>query len=107
MIAEGMRFTDHYAGSSVCAPSRCALMTGKHSGQGRIRGNGAVDIEDEELTVAEIWDFLPTVCEVINVEIPEKINGISFLPEMLEQSQQKHELLYWEFLGYWLPEKEG
>jgi len=32
MAAEGMRFTDHYAGSALCAPSRCVLITGLHTG---------------------------------------------------------------------------
>ena len=36
---EGMRFTQHYAGSAVCAPSRCVLLTGKHAGHAAIRGN--------------------------------------------------------------------
>lgn len=35
----GMRFTAHYAGSNVCAPSRCVLMTGRHPGHGTIREN--------------------------------------------------------------------
>lgn len=39
MAAEGMRFTDHYAGSTVCAPSRCSLMTGFHTGHTYVRGN--------------------------------------------------------------------
>src|SRR5689334_1917453 len=39
MAAEGMRLTQHYAGHNVCAPSRCALMTGKHPGHGYIREN--------------------------------------------------------------------
>jgi arylsulfatase A-like enzyme len=39
MAAEGMRFTDHYAGSTVCAPSRCSLMTGVHTGHTYVRGN--------------------------------------------------------------------
>ena len=40
MLAEnGMRFTQHYAGSAVCAPSRCILLTGKHGGHAFIRGN--------------------------------------------------------------------
>ena len=39
MAVEGMRFTDHYAGSTVCAPSRCSLMTGVHTGHTYVRGN--------------------------------------------------------------------
>lgn len=40
LAADGIRFTQCYAGSTVCAPSRCALMTGLHTGHCRIRGNG-------------------------------------------------------------------
>ncbi len=40
--AEGMRFTDHYAGTTVCAPSRCSLMTGLHTGHTDVRGNHEV-----------------------------------------------------------------
>ncbi len=40
MAREGMRFTRYYAGSTVCAPSRCVLLTGLHTGHARIRGNG-------------------------------------------------------------------
>ncbi len=39
LAAEGMRFTDAYAGATVCAPSRCTLMTGLHNGHAHIRGN--------------------------------------------------------------------
>jgi arylsulfatase A len=39
MAAEGMRFTRHYAGSSVCAPSRSTFITGQHTGHTPIRGN--------------------------------------------------------------------
>ena len=42
LAAEGLRFTDHYAGSTVCAPSRCCLMTGYHTGHAYIRGNSEV-----------------------------------------------------------------
>jgi arylsulfatase A-like enzyme len=39
LAMEGMRFTNHYAGNNVCAPSRCVLMTGKHPGHAYIRDN--------------------------------------------------------------------
>ena len=39
LARDGMRFTAHYSGHNVCAPSRCALMTGKHPGHGHIRDN--------------------------------------------------------------------
>lgn len=39
MAKEGMRFTDHYSSTPVCAPARCMLMTGKHGGHSFIRGN--------------------------------------------------------------------
>ena len=37
---EGMRFTDHYSGNTVCSPSRAVLMTGQHPGRVHCRGNG-------------------------------------------------------------------
>ncbi|MAW62055.1 MAG: hypothetical protein CMJ94_14655 [Planctomycetes bacterium] len=39
LAAEGIRFTDHYAGAPVCAPSRCVLMTGQHPGHAYVRDN--------------------------------------------------------------------
>ena len=39
LASEGIRFTQHYTGTPVCAPSRCNLLTGKHSGHAYIRGN--------------------------------------------------------------------
>jgi arylsulfatase A-like enzyme len=54
MAAEGLRFTDCYAGCTVCAPSRCVLMTGLHSGHARIRGNLLVPLEPTDVTVAEV-----------------------------------------------------
>ncbi|HEY1380969.1 MAG TPA: arylsulfatase [Gemmataceae bacterium] len=54
MASEGMRFTQCYAGSTVCAPSRCALMTGLHTGHCTIRGNAAVPLRPEDRTAAEL-----------------------------------------------------
>ncbi|MEM9159687.1 MAG: arylsulfatase [Verrucomicrobiota bacterium] len=42
LAEEGMRFTAHYSGSSVCAPSRCSLLTGLHTGHAQVRGNAEV-----------------------------------------------------------------
>jgi hypothetical protein len=39
LATQGLRFTNAYAGSTVCAPSRCCLMTGLHTGHAFIRGN--------------------------------------------------------------------
>lgn len=42
LAAEGIKFTDFYSGSAVCAPARCVLMTGKHGGHAFIRDNHEV-----------------------------------------------------------------
>jgi arylsulfatase A-like enzyme len=56
LAAEGMKFSQAYAGSTVCAPSRCCLMTGYHTGHGRTRGNMSPDLplRPQDLTVTEI-----------------------------------------------------
>jgi len=54
LAQEGMRFTSFYAGSTVCAPSRCTLMTGLHTGHAWIRGNAEQALRVEDYTVAEL-----------------------------------------------------
>lgn len=54
MASEGMKFTRHYAGAAVCAPARCVLMTGLHTGHCRVRANGPAFIPDTDLTVARL-----------------------------------------------------
>lgn len=60
LATEGVRFTQHYSGSPVCAPSRCVLMTGLHTGHSHVRDNrgapvvGQLPIPDESVTVAEL-----------------------------------------------------
>ena len=54
LAAEGMKFTQFYAGSTVCAPSRCVLMTGYHTGHCFIRGNGKDNLRPDDITVAEV-----------------------------------------------------
>ena len=47
----GMMFTQHYTGAPVCAPARCVLLTGKHSGHAHIRGN------DEWASRGAVWNY--------------------------------------------------
>lgn len=60
LAAQGMLMTQHYAGSTVCAPSRSALMTGLHTGHTFIRGNAEIQPEgqkpmpQEAFTIAEL-----------------------------------------------------
>lgn len=67
LATQGTRFTQHYSGAPVCAPSRCVLLSGKHSGHAQIRGNqqakktfpqfneGQHPITADVLTIAEVF----------------------------------------------------
>lgn len=61
LAIEGMKFTQFYAGSCVCAPSRCVLMTGQHTGHCWVRGNAgrenifAQTLREEDKTIAEVF----------------------------------------------------
>ena len=55
MAAEGVKFTDYYAGSTVCAPTRCVLMTGVHTGHAYVRGNREVRPEGQAPMPADIF----------------------------------------------------
>ena len=52
LAARGTRFTHYYSGSTVCAPSRAALMTGFHTGHVSIRGNGEFPLGEDDKTIA-------------------------------------------------------
>ncbi|BDD10700.1 N-acetylgalactosamine-6-sulfatase [Fulvitalea axinellae] len=67
LAANGLRFTQCYSGTTVCAPSRSVLMTGQHTGHTTVRGNfgfggvkglaggdGRVPLHDEDITIAEV-----------------------------------------------------
>jgi arylsulfatase A-like enzyme len=51
LAANGMKFTRHYTGTPVCAPARCILLTGQHSGNAQVRGN------DEWRERGPVWDY--------------------------------------------------
>ncbi|MEK6480715.1 arylsulfatase [Catalinimonas sp. 4WD22] len=63
------------------------------------RWPGHIEANTQSDHLSAFWDFLPTVCELIEAPIPEDIDGISYLPTLLgdEKSQQQHKYLYWEF----------
>jgi arylsulfatase A-like enzyme len=54
LAREGMRFTHHYSGAPVCAPSRCVLMTGKHMGHAEIRGNKQAKVKYPEFPEGQL-----------------------------------------------------
>jgi len=61
MARQGIRFTQHYAGHNVCAPARCVLMTGKHTGHAYVRGNqqarnaeGQLPLPNDAVTIASV-----------------------------------------------------
>jgi arylsulfatase A len=63
LAAHGIKFTQHYAGAPVCAPSRAALMTGRDIGHGWVRGNyekgpmglgAGLPLRPEDITIAEV-----------------------------------------------------
>ena len=55
MAREGIRFTQALAGAPVCAPTRCTLMTGKHSGHTSVRANGGgTPMRAGEITIASM-----------------------------------------------------
>ena len=105
MAAEGMRFTQHYSGSTVCAPSRCALMTGLHTGHTAVRDNegpyGAMPLGPSDVTVAQVLKEAGYSTAVIGkwdmagpdaVGIPNR-HGFDYSFGFLHSSYS----LYWEF----------
>lgn len=55
MAAEGTRFTQFYAGSTVCAPSRWSMLNGVHTGHSYVRGNGGPPLRPTDRTMAELF----------------------------------------------------
>lgn len=83
LAGEGMLFTQHYSGAPVCAPSRYMLMTGKHAGHARIRGN------DEWASRGEVWNFEKAISDP-NLEGQRPIlNSTTTLGEILQSAGYK------------------
>ena len=62
---------------------------------------GMIGSGTESDHISAFWDLLPTLCDVAGADIPEDLDGISYLPELLgEGDQAEHLFLYWEFPSY-------
>ena len=80
LAKDGIRFTQFYSGSAVCAPARCVLLTGKHSGKAYIRGN------DEWADRGEVWDYAKAAADpILEGQRPIPANTIT-LGKVLQQA---------------------
>lgn len=50
--------------------------------------------------ISAFYDLMPTICDIAGITPPDSIDGISFKATMLNEKQQSHEFLYWEFPSY-------
>ncbi len=63
-----------------------------------VKWNNVVDKNSKSEHISAFWDFLPTVADIIDAELPDNIDGISYLPSLIGKEKQKeHDYLYWEF----------
>ncbi|RVX42332.1 arylsulfatase A-like enzyme [Nonomuraea polychroma] len=96
MAAEGVRFEAAYSGAPLCAPSRCALLTGLHAGHGTVRenpeGGAQHSLTDADVTFAELLQLsgYRTAC----------IGKWGFGPELPGQVSHPNMRGFDEFFGY-------
>jgi len=119
LAAEGMRFTQAYSGSHVCAPSRSVLMTGLHSGHTPVRANGAgKHLYADDVTVAEVLKSAGYATGIFgkwglgNETTPGRatLQGFDAFMGQLEQVHAHFYYPYWIWQNdkpYLMPENEG
>ena len=99
LAGQGMKFTKHYSGSAVCAPSRCVLLTGMHSGHAYIRGN------HEWGSRGDVWSFMAMLNDsTLEGQMPLPDSIVTF-PELMQQSGYRTGLVGKWGLG--APHSEG
>lgn len=63
-----------------------------------VKWNKVINENTKSSHISAFWDFMPTIADIIDAELPENIDGISYLPELKGlDGQKKHDYLYWEF----------
>ncbi|MEV6174510.1 sulfatase-like hydrolase/transferase [Streptomyces sp. NPDC051954] len=97
LAAQGLRFTEAYAAAPVCAPSRCSLLTGLHSGHSTVRENpwgpgGQGALTDRDFTFAEALRALGYRTGIIG--------KWGFGPELPDQPSHPNSRGFEEFYGY-------
>ncbi|CAE7885379.1 FUC1, partial [Symbiodinium microadriaticum] len=62
---------------------------------------GKIEPQSSSDLPSAFWDVLPTIADIVNTSVPASVDGISFLPTLLGQENQRlHDYLYWEFPSY-------
>lgn len=80
LAAQGKRFTQHYSGTAVSAPSRCVLLTGKHTGHAYIRGN------DEVASRGDVWSHEAMLKDsTLEGQLPVPASTIT-IPKLLKKA---------------------
>ncbi|WP_083425874.1 arylsulfatase [Zhouia amylolytica] len=79
LAKEGMTFTQHYTSAPVCAPARCMLLTGKHSGRAFVRGN------HEWGERGKVWDYREMAKDsTLEGQLPMPDGTITFAKKLQE-----------------------
>jgi arylsulfatase A-like enzyme len=93
----GEEFTEFFNSNSIFRGGKRDLYEGGIRVPLMVTWKGTIKPGRVSDHVSAFWDFLPTACDLAGIDAPQGLDGISYLPELLEQAQSSHTYLYWEF----------